>query len=283
MTRSDTTRIVGQRLLERLPLAREHPLLFPRYVETLTSGVTSTAEYELGGRWCHSTVAKLEDGLVVTVQDISERRRSEDSQKLLLQELNHRVKNLLASVIAMATVAERGAGSVSEFREKLLGRLHALSRAHNLLVASSWTDAEIERVVRSTLEPHLQADASRFLLEGPPIAISADATLALNVTLYELATNAVKYGALLTAQGRIAIRWRHDPDQPSFALLTWTESDGPAVETPSRSGFGVRLLEQAFAASGGGARLELLREGARRQMRFKSLPPRPPNADTIAA
>jgi PAS domain-containing protein len=128
MKRTDATRIVGRRLLERLQIASKHPQLFPRYVKALTSGETSTAEYELGGRWVHSTVAKLADGLVVTVQDITERRRSEDAQKLLLQELNHRVKNLLASVIAMATVTGRGARSAAEFRDKLLGRLQALSR-----------------------------------------------------------------------------------------------------------------------------------------------------------
>ncbi len=283
MTRSDTRRVVGQRLLERLPFAREHPLLFPRYVKTARSGETSAADYELGGRWFYSTVAKLDDGLVVTVQDVSERRRGEEAQRLLLQELNHRVKNLLASVIAMASLTGRGAGSVAEFRDKLLGRLRALSRAHGLLTASAWTDAAVEDVVRSTLEPHLQADPDRISIEGPAIAISADAALALNMALYELATNAVKYGALSTAQGRVGVAWRFDPQRPGFAILTWVESSGPPVESSSRPGFGARLLEQAFAAEGGDAQLELAPGGVRCEMRFKGGPPRDPRAETIAA
>jgi hypothetical protein len=140
--------VVGARLLERLPEARENAQLFPRYARVFKTGQTSEAEYELGGRWFHSTVAKLDDGLVVTVQDVSTRRRSDDVQKLLMQELNHRVKNLLASVIAMVAFTERGASSVGEFRDKLSARLHALSRARSLLSASAWTDAAIRDVVK---------------------------------------------------------------------------------------------------------------------------------------
>ena len=188
--------IVGAKLLERLPLAREHPELYPRYVRVFTTGETSEAEYELGGRWFHSTAAKLDDGLVVTVQDVSERRRGEDMQKLLSQELNHRVKNLLASVIAMANSTERGVTTTAEFRDKLSARLQALSRAHGLLIAGAWTDAAVGDVVQSTLEPYLATDAGRFRIDGPEIRVASDAALALNMALHELATNAIKYGAL---------------------------------------------------------------------------------------
>jgi PAS domain-containing protein len=105
--------VVGARLLERLPEASEHPQLFPRYARVFSSGETSEAEYELGGRWFHSRVAKLDDGIVVTVRDVSAQRRADDVQKLLLQELNHRVKNLLASVIAMVVFTERGGASAA--------------------------------------------------------------------------------------------------------------------------------------------------------------------------
>jgi two-component sensor histidine kinase len=142
--------IVGARLLERLPLAREHPLLFPRYVRVFKSGERSETEYELGGRWFHSTAARLSDGLVVTVQDVSARRRGDEARNLLLQELNHRVRNLLGSVIAMANSTERGAASAAEFRDKLTARLQALSRAHGLLIAGAWTDAAVGEVVNAT-------------------------------------------------------------------------------------------------------------------------------------
>jgi two-component sensor histidine kinase len=130
------------------------------------TGRTSEAEYELGGRWFHSTVARLRDGIVVTVQDVSARKRADEAQKLLLAELNHRVRNLLASVIAMVAQAERGASSAADFRDKLSSRLHALSRAHHLLSASAWSEAGVGDVVRSTLEPHLGADSTRFQIDG---------------------------------------------------------------------------------------------------------------------
>ena len=249
--RGRPTDIAGRMLLERLPEARDHPQLFPRYVRVFETGRTSEAEYELGGHWFHSTVAKLADGIVVTVQDVSERKRSEEAQKLLLAELNHRVRNLLASVIAMVSQAERGASSPADLRDKLSSRLHALSRAHHLLSAGAWSEAGVAEVVRSTLEPHLIADPLRFHIEGGAFKVTSDTALALNMALHELATNAVKYGALSGSRGKIAIRWFPDPDRRGFARMIWTESGGPPVSEPDRSGFGSRLLGRAFAASGG--------------------------------
>jgi two-component sensor histidine kinase len=260
--------IVGAKLLERLPLAGEHPQLFPRYVRVFMTGETSEAEYELGGRWFHSTAARLDDGLVVTAQDVSEKRRGEDMQRLLLQEMTHRVKNLLASVIAMANSTERGAASAAEFRDKLSARLQALSRAHDLLMAGAWTDAAVGDVVRSTLEPHLQTDAGRFCIDGPKIRVSSDVALALNMALHELATNAIKYGALSDQHGQIDIRWELDGDRPGFVRLIWTESGGPPVTTPTSRGFGTRLLERAFAATDGEVQLYFLAEGVFCEMRF---------------
>jgi two-component sensor histidine kinase len=241
---------------------------FPRYVRVFTTGETSEAEYELGGRWYRSTAAKLGDGLVVTVQDVSTRRRAEDAQRLRLEELNHRVKNLLASVIAMADVSERGATSTAEFRNKLSARLLALSRAHSLLMAGAWTDAAVEDVVKNTLEPYLTADAGRFHIEGPRIGVSPDVALALNMALHELATNAIKYGALSNQRGQIEIRWGLDPDRPHFALLIWTESDGPPVSKPNGGGFGTRLLQRAFAATDGQVKLHFFAGGLFCEMRF---------------
>jgi two-component sensor histidine kinase len=209
------------------------------------TGETSEAEYELVGRWFHSTAARLDDGIVVTVQDVSERRRGEDMQKLLSQELNHRVKNLLASVIAMANSTERGATSTAQFRDKLSARLRALSRAHGLLIAGTWTDAAVGDVVRNTLEPHLATDPGRFRIDGPMIRVSSDAALALNMALHELATNAIKYGALSGQRGHIGIRWELESDRPGFVWLSWSESGGPLVSAPSNRGFGTRLLERA--------------------------------------
>jgi two-component sensor histidine kinase len=263
--------IVGKRLLDRLPAARQHPELFPRYVRVFTTGETSESEYELGGRWYRSSAAKLGDALVVTVQDVSTRRRAEDAQRLRLEELNHRVKNVLASVIAMADVSERGATSTAEFRSKLSARLLALSRAHSLLMAGAWTDAAVEDVVQNTLEPYLTADAGRFCIEGSKIGVSPDVALALNMALHELATNAIKYGALSNQCGQIEIRWELDPDRPHFALLTWIESGGPPVSKPNSGGFGTRLLQRAFAATDGEVKLHFPADGLFCEMRFAGI------------
>jgi two-component sensor histidine kinase len=268
--RGEPESVVGARLLERLPEAREHPQLFPRYARVFSSGETSEAEYELGGRWFHSRVAKLDDAIVVTVRDVSARRRADEVQKLLLQELNHRVKNLLASVIAMVVFTERGAASAAEFRDKLSARLHALARAHSLLSASAWTEALVGDVVRSTLEPHLGQDSTRFRIDGCAYKISSDTALALNMALHELATNAAKYGALLDSRGRISIKWTPHPDRSGFIRLIWTESGGPRVSPPAAPGFGTRLLDRAFVSGGGQARLEYLDEGVACEMVFPS-------------
>src|SRR5262249_32039693 len=159
---------------------------------------------------------KLEDGLVVTVRDVSARRRDQEVQKLLAQELNHRVKNMLATVTSMTSLSGRGAPSVAEFRDRLLGRLQAMSRAHGLLVSSSWEDASVDEVVRAALEPHMEAEPDRFAVDGPQMMIAPDTALALNMALHELATNAVKYGALAHSGGRIAIGWRIDECAPAF-------------------------------------------------------------------
>jgi len=260
--------IIGERLLERLPEAREHPQLFQRYARVFASGETSEVEYQLGGRWFHSTVARLDDGVVVTVRDVSARRQADDVQRLMLQELNHRVKNLLASVIAMVVYTERGAASVAEFRETLSARLHALARAHGLLSQTAWTEASVGDVVRNTLEPHLGADSNRFQIGGGAFTISSETALALNMALYELATNAAKYGALSEPQGTIAINWRTEPDRPGFIRLTWRESGGPPVARPAKLGFGARLLAKAFAPGGGQVNLQFTSEGVACEMVF---------------
>jgi two-component sensor histidine kinase len=281
MTRSDPKRVIGGRPLERLPLARDHPQLFPRYLKVLETGETSEAEYELGGRWFHSNVAKLQDGLVVTVRDVSAKHRSDEAQRLLAQELHHRVKNMLAAVISMTNSTARGATSSAELKEKLLGRFQAMDRAHGLLVAGSWSDALVGEVVRGTLDPHLQSNAHRFVIIGPELAIEPEIALALNMALHELATNAVKYGALSTQQGQVSITWALDPDQPSLLRLCWREKGGPPVDRPSSKGFGTRLLERAFASlEDGDVSLDFAKEGVTCEILFRVKPSQPevPNA-----
>ena len=259
----------GVSLLTRLPLAREHPALFPRYVEVLATGKSSQTEYELGGQWYQSAVARLYDGVVVTVQRITERKHAESTQQMLLQELNHRVKNLLAAVIAMASLSGRLAPSPAEYREELLARLHALSRAHGLLSGSDWTDADVSSVVASTLEPYLESGRECFEIAGESLRVGATAALALHMALHELATNAIKYGALAGDKGRVTISWARADSE--FALLVWTESGGPPVKPPERRGLGSSLFETAFASEGGSTVIAYEPQGVVCQLKFRCL------------
>jgi len=178
-----------------------------------------------------------------------EQARAEQHQLLLINELNHRVKNTLASVQGIAFQTLRGEVSLAEARARFEARLMALSGAHNLLTEENWGGASLERVVGDAIE-HLAGESGRFDVEGEPLRLAPRAALALAMALHELGTNATKYGALSVDGGRVSIGWTQKGDR--FHLV-WRESGGPPVEAPGRRGFGSRLIERGLAADLGGA------------------------------
>lgn len=178
-----------------------------------------------------------------------ERARAEQHQLLLINELNHRVKNTLASVQGIAFQTLRGEVSLAEARARFEARLMALSGAHNLLTEENWGGASLERVVKDSIE-HLAGEAGRFDVEGEPLRLAPRAALALAMALHELGTNAFKYGALSADGGRVSIVWTQSGDR---LRLEWRESGGPPVVPPSRRGFGSRLIERGLAADLGGS------------------------------
>jgi len=179
-----------------------------------------------------------------STEDIQEQRLAEERQRLLINELNHRVKNTLATVQAIAFQTLKGDISLGEARTRFEARLLALSRAHNLLTEESWEGASLERVIADTTA-HLAGDCERFHVEGEPVFLSPRAALALSLALHELSTNASKYGALSEVGGRVSISWRLTDE---FLRLEWKERDGPPVAEPARCGFGSRLIERGLAA-----------------------------------
>ena len=185
--------------------------------------------------------------------DISDRKAAEEQQRLLMQELAHRVKNTLAMTQAIATQTLRNAGSLEEMRETFGSRLLALARAHDLLIKGNWTSMSIRSLVAGALEPHDDGLPGRFTIDGPDLDLGAQAALGLALALHELGTNAAKYGALSVPEGRVAIAWavRGSGTDARFRFR-WVEQGGPAVATPSRSGFGSRLIQRGLAASFGG-------------------------------
>jgi PAS domain S-box-containing protein len=184
----------------------------------------------------------------VILRDITQRKRAEERQSLLLLELAHRVKNTLAIVQSIVAQTRRFAPP-EEFHQTLTGRLMALGAAHDLLTTSEWAGATLADVVRFAFAPHASADpADRWSIEGPGIWLASNEAVTLSLVFHELTTNAVKYGALSDRHGSILVCWALEPEiNPVHLTIDWLERGGPAVESPSRRGFGSRLLEQAVS------------------------------------
>ena len=168
----------------------------------------------------------------------------EGLQRLLLEELHHRIKNVLATVMAIASQSLRNADSVEQGREAIEHRLLALGRVHDLLLKTNWTSASLEAIVRAAIDPFDKG--ARFYLEIPDIDVSPWAVLPLAMILNELCTNAVKYGALSNITGRVTISATINASKERFGF-TWAEAGGPSVQIPTRQSFGTRLIEQGFA------------------------------------
>lgn len=189
-------------------------------------------------------------------EDIHERKIGEEHQRLLINELNHRVKNTLATVQAIAFQTLKGDLTLDEARARFEARLLALSRAHNMLTDQNWDGAPLSRVVAEAIE-HLPEQ--RFRIGGETIWLAPRAALALALALHELGTNAAKYGALSNEEGMVSVEWRTEGD---LLLLEWRERGGPPVAQPERRGFGSRLIERGLTADlGGSARLRFEPEG----------------------
>ena len=176
--------------------------------------------------------------------DITEKKHAEDHQQLLIDELNHRVKNTLAIVQSIAQQSVRGGSLSQESSNAFEGRLMALSAAHNLLTNGLWQPTPIHSIIQSCLTPLVSTN--QIEIEGPLVVVSTRTAITLALAIHELATNAVKYGALSAPEGRIDIRWALSDDRQ--LVLRWTERNGPPVEPPTRRGFGTRMIERGLAA-----------------------------------
>jgi two-component sensor histidine kinase len=188
-------------------------------------------------------------GIFVEGSDVSYRKEAEAQQQMLSAELQHRVKNTLAMVSAIALQTLRG-DDIAERRQNFSARLEALAQAHDLLTVKTWQSAAIRSVVDAALAPHLSGD-HRFIVQGEDIELNARQALSMSLTIHELATNAAKYGAMSTPSGTVSISWQADPTNGQW-LFTWQESGGPTVAVPGRTGFGTRLITRALAADFGG-------------------------------
>jgi len=174
--------------------------------------------------------------------DAEERDAADKLQKLIVGELHHRIKNNLATVSAIASQSFRTTTSIEHGQKAMEARLLALSRAHDLLTQVSWSNASLTRTVSAATEPFDSQGKRRFHFNGPDIKVASSAVIALAMTLNELCTNTIKFGALSTPAGSVEVTWTIDDDKQRLCL-TWTERGGPPVQPPTRRSFGTRMME----------------------------------------
>jgi two-component sensor histidine kinase len=182
-----------------------------------------------------------------------------------VDELNHRVKNTLATVQSLASQTARSIANPDDFTGAFEGRLIALSKAHDQLTRHHWENAELREVLSGSLAPYAAAAPQRVVLRGEDLVLRPRAVLTLAMAVHELTTNAAKYGALSSPNGRVEVRWQPvEQDGRKLLRLEWIESDGPAVKVPSRRSFGSRLIEGSIKAElGGTAKLDYAPQGLR--------------------
>ena len=184
--------------------------------------------------------------------DAAEHKVAERLQRVLLEELHHRVKNTLATVQAIVSQSLRSAESIEQGRKAIESRVAALGRVHDLLLRTSWGSVKLANLLRTATEPFDTPGAGQFLVQSTNIDVGSAAALPLAMTLNELCTNAVKHGALSSAEGCVKITTKIDKRAKQFRL-TWAETGGPLVQEPTRRSFGMRLIEQSFVGQLQGA------------------------------
>jgi two-component sensor histidine kinase len=228
-----------------------------------TYAVERRVEGRDGTVWVHVTASRVDPGegrpyLVVIISDITARKQVEaeqqhyqDQLRLLINELNHRVKNTLATVQSMASQTLKAEPDPITAFEKFESRLMGLSQVHDVLTRESWHGAGLRDVAERALAPFTPPAADgkpgceRLTIDGPPVWLAPGGALTMALIFHELATNALKYGALSNASGKVVLAWTYDAATRDLAL-TWTETGGPPVVAPTRRGFGSRLIERSL-------------------------------------
>jgi|GEM_PF-2173284 len=191
--------------------------------------------------------------MIGAMLDITERKQAEQQLRLLHRELGHRLKNVLTMVQAIASQTLRNASSMDDARETLAARLVTMGKAQDVLIDETADEADITTILNSALEPHRDGQSGRFRLRGPRLRLNPSAALSLALLVHELATNAIKYGALSVPEGHVDLVWTITENDASPCLaLRWSEHGGPVVVEPTRKGFGTRLIARGLGGDGTG-------------------------------
>jgi PAS domain S-box-containing protein len=268
--------LVGGRAADRLSrngdsrwaIERIHPDDRTRVVEAIQRAREALAPYEAehrveidAGSWSwirsHAVPIREDDGTVTewfgAATDITERVRQEEHLRLLVNELNHRVKNTLAIVQSMVSQTLRNCDGSAQALEMVESRLQALAATHDVLTRQKWQGATLDEIVHTAIGHCLGVDASRFEVQGEAICLEPRRAVALSMALHELCTNAMKYGALSVPGGRVGIHWAREGGEDGTLVLDWRERGGPPVAPPAARGFGSRLIERGLQHDLGGS------------------------------
>ena len=263
----DLDALVGRKVHEALPDIAETPF-WEVYQRARETGEPQTHEDvdRYSGRLVEVRVFPRGRELIVVGRDVAGERRAEAQRRVIVRELNHRVKNLFAVISGMIGMTARASDSPAEMAGTLRGRVAALSRAHDMIrpaitsEAFEHEEADLASLVRTVIEPHLGA-APALVVEGPDVRLGPQSATSLALALHELATNAFKYGALRTAEGSLSIVWSAESGR---LRLTWTEEMPDAPGAPDRTGFGTTLIEMSARVQlQGDYRTEWREEGLR--------------------
>jgi two-component sensor histidine kinase len=202
--------------------------------------------------WIEVRALPLAPGVAFLIRDVTGREQSDRTLRMLVHELNHRVKNMLATVQSVARqslVSPQMGEPARDFEDRLM----ALAWTYDLLTRERWAGAPLREVIERTLAPHITSGSSRLIVEGPEVWLNPNRAMSMAMAVHELATNAVKYGAFSRRAGRVAVRWSLEDHADHAQLeLEWSETGGPPVSPPRRRGFGSRLIERSLARELGG-------------------------------
>lgn len=237
------TEILGAWLRAAAPLLEEH--WYETYGAVARTGQSVRFENfsDFLGRWFEVFAFRLEEAerklVAILFNDVTDRRQQQEHMQFLLNEINHRSKNMLGVIQAIArnTAAKDPKAFIASFGERVRG----LAASNDLLVRNGWRPVELEALIRSQLAPFCDETSGRLALSGPPVVLGPVATRALGMALHELATNAAKYGALSVPEGRIHLDWTQDGEGEAPFRLDWNEAGGPPVAEPRRQGFGWKV------------------------------------------
>ncbi len=206
-------------------------------------------------------------GLSIVAEDVTERKRHEEHAAFLTREIAHRAKNILAVVQALARQIAKQSDGLDDFQDQFGARLQSLASMHNLLISQDWKGALVEEVVRAQIEPFASDD--QFAIAGPRVALDPQAAQHVSLALHELATNAVKHGALSQASGRVSLRWSIVSEGKGCFEMVWSEHGGPPPAEAAKKGFGSTVIERLTpAALGGAAKLSITPAGVNWTLRM---------------